>query len=137
MILLDTNVISEVQRPQGNGRVRSLVAARAAEMHLSVIVLGELRFGIALLDDTPRKAALAAWADGLIAAYADRILPVTREIAEIWGGLSAVPHMKKRPVDAPDGLIAATAIFHDLTLWTRNTKDFEGVGVRLVNPWED
>lgn len=137
MILLDTNVVSEVQRAQGEARVKTLVAASAAEVHLSVIVLGELWFGIGLLDASPRKTMLAAWANGLTATYADRILPVTREIGETWGDISAALHRRRRPIDAPDGLIAATAVVHDLTLWTRNTRDFGETGARLFNPWED
>ena len=96
----------------------------------------ELRFGIALLGDPVRRSALAAWYAQLAARFADVILPATLEIAEAWGDLSARLQGAGRRIEAQDGLIAATALVHDLTLWTRNTKDFDGTGVRVFNPWE-
>ena len=137
MILLDTNVVSETQRPAGSPLVKARVRERAEDIFLSAVVMGELRFGIALLSDPSRKSILGSWYERLAATYSDVILPITLTIAERWGDLSAACQRAGRPVDAPDGLIAATALVHGLTLWTRNTRDFEGTGVRLFNPWED
>lgn len=137
MILLDTNVLSEARHPGGSERVKDNVDARASDLFLSAIVMGEIRFGIALMREPARRAVLASWYASLAETYADVILPITLEIAEHWGELAARLRNVGRPLDAPDGLIAATAIVHDLTLWTRNTRDFEGTGARLFNPWED
>jgi predicted nucleic acid-binding protein len=136
MILLDTNVVSETQRPRGSPLVKARVEERGADLFLNAIVMGELRFGIALLRDPRRRDALAAWYDQLVARFADVILPVTLEVAEVWGDLSARLQDAGRRMEAQDGLIAATALVHDLTLWTRNIRDFDGTGVRLLNPWE-
>ena len=74
---------------------------------------------------------------GLARAFGDRILPVAAPIAECWADLRAVQRSMGRMLPQADGLIAATALVHDLTLWTLNTRDFDGIGVRLFNPWED
>lgn len=68
--------------------------------------------------------------------FAGRILPVTQAIAECWGEFEAKRQLMGRPLNVPDGQIAATALLHGLTLVTRNTKDFEGLGVAMLNPWE-
>jgi len=137
MILLDTNVVSETQRPQGSPKVKKRVEDRASDLYLSAIVMGELRFGIALLRDPARKSALTEWYARLAASFADVILPATLEVAEVWGDLTAKMQKAGRRIEVQDGLIASTALVHDLTLWTRNTSDFDGTGVRLLNPWED
>lgn len=100
---------------------------------MSVLTLGEIRKGIELIAkrDAATAAILEAWLDGLYSHYTDRILDVTSVVAEEWGRLNAL-----RPLAAADGLIAATAKAHDLTLVTRNLQDVHGVGVRLLNPFE-
>ena len=102
------------------------------ETFLSVLVLGELRHGIELLRGKDLQTAihLGRWLDGLSQHYELRILSVTMEIADLWGRLSPTQR-----VPATDGLMAATALVHDLTLVTRNTRDFERSGVRLLNPF--
>jgi predicted nucleic acid-binding protein len=137
VILLDTNVISETQRPRGSAAVKRRVEAHKDELFLSAIVMGELRFGVSLQRDPARRSVLATWYGGLAADFVDVVLPVSLEVAECWGELSATMQNAGRRIDAQDGLIAATALVHDLTLWTRNTGDFDGTGVRLLNPWED
>jgi predicted nucleic acid-binding protein len=100
---------------------------------LSVVVVGELGRGIALKrrSDPVAAASLEQWFARLKQLYSERILPVTLEVAETWGNLGAV-----RSIGAEDGLIAATALVHGLTLVTRNTRDVEGLGVSLLNPWQ-
>jgi hypothetical protein len=133
--LLDTNVVSELRKrercaPQVDAWARTVPRNRD---FLSVLVVGELRRGAALKRRTdPATAdALEKWIARLTQLYSDRILPVTLEVAETWGNLSAI-----RPIPPEDGLLAATAMVHGLTLVTRNVKNVEGLGVSLLNPWE-
>lgn len=135
--LVDTCVLSEVQRRQGNPRVRERFEAIAAEdVYLSVLTLGELRKGIDKLKASTKKKALDAWLAQIILSAQDRILPIDRETAVIWGEVAARAETKGRPIPAIDGLIAATALRHGLHLMTRNAADFEATGVLIVNPWE-
>ena len=137
MILLDTNVLSEARLPAGSSKVKAQLNRHRDDLWLSVVVLGEVLFGIRRLDPGQKRDALERYYGELCRQYAERVLDVTREIAEAWGQARAVRRGLGRPLAVTDGLIAATALVHDLTLWTRNTRDFEGTGVRLFNPWED
>jgi toxin FitB len=137
MILLDTNVVSEVQRAHGSSRVREVLRQHRRQSCLSVIVLGELLFGAARLADGPRKRAILDNYDRMRRTLGHRIYPVSEEVGQAWANIRARRQAAGRPLGMADGLIAATALVHDLTLWTRNTKDFDGTGVRLFNPWED
>jgi toxin FitB len=131
--LLDTNVISETRRKQPEKRVLDfLEAADPERLFLSVLTFGELRRGIVLKQQTNPVDAMGygTWSDELETLYADRVLPVNAAIAKVWGRLSAD---RSRPV--ADTLLAATAIVHDLTLVTRNTRDMRGLSVKLINPW--
>lgn len=132
MYLLDTNVLSEARRgsPQAIDWLRSVDPER---LHLSVVTLGEIMRGIALKERSdPRTAAhLSAWLTGLRQDHAARILPVTDRIAVEWGRLSAL-----RPRGGADGLIAATAIVHELIVVTRNIADFADTGAACLNPWD-
>lgn len=137
MILLDTNVISEVQHPRGDARVKERMEQRRGDVSISAIVLGEILYGVAKLDEGPRQERLREFYSGLRLSFGDRILPVTTAIAERWGHLRAECWRARRTLPVADGLIAATALVHDLTLWTRNARDFAGTGVRLFDPWEE
>ena len=132
--LLDTNVVSELRKkercaPQVNAWAETV--PRNADF-LSVLAVGELRRGAALKrrSDRATAEALEKWIARLTQLYGERILPITLEVAEAWGGLSAI-----RPIPPEDGLLAATALVHGLTLVTRNVKNVEGLGVSLLNPW--
>ena len=133
--LLDTNVISELRkRDRASEYVRSwLHAHRADEFWLSVLVVGELRRGVELVArrDDAAASALRAWLDSTVQDYADRILPITLAISERWATLS-VPD----PIPVIDGLLAATAIEHHLTLATRNVSDVRATGAEVVNPFD-
>ena len=135
MYLLDTNVLSELRkRSRCNPSVAAWIQPIAStELYVSVLALGEIRKGIALIAkrDATAAAKLETWLGGLYTSYADRILDVTAIVAEEWGRMNAI-----RPLSAADGLIAATAKVHDLTLVTRNVQDLHGVGVQLVNPFD-
>ncbi len=136
-ILPDTNVLGELWNPHGLQRVKAAFAEVSGRVVLSVIVLGETLRGIHQLPPSRRRDGLQAFYDGLVEDFGADILPVTLETAEAWGRMTAACRRAGRTLHPADGLIAATAIVHDLTLWTRNTRDFEGTGVRLFNPWED
>jgi predicted nucleic acid-binding protein len=132
--LLDTNIVSELRKKERCAPKVSTWAATVPRNQdfLSVLVVGELVRGATLKRRTdPQMAdALVKWIAQLTHLYAERILPVTLEIAQEWGRLSAL-----RPIPPEDGLLAATALVHRLTLVTRNVKNVEGLGVSLLNPW--
>lgn len=136
--LFDTNVISETMTPQPDKRVvRWLEQQHRRTCFTSVIVLGEIRRGAALAPSDLRRSILDDWfARSVLPLFEGRILPVNRAIAERWGDLSAQMKQKGIALSESDGLIAATALVHDLTVVTRNTKDFARTGVRLLNPWD-
>lgn len=132
---LDTNVLSELRKgPRCDSRVAAwFAAADDAAVYLSVLVVGEIRQGIEALRgrEPASAAALEAWLGRVIEQYDERILPVDRSVAEAWGGLHA-----STPLPAIDGLLAATAWVHDLTLVTRNTRDVARSGVPCLNPFQ-
>ena len=132
--LLDTNVVSELRKKDRCNRNVDAWATSVPRNQdfLSVLVVGELRRGIDLKRRTDHETAdvLEKWIARLTQLYSDRILPVTLEIAEEWGRLSAL-----RPLPPEDGLLAATAAVHRLTFVTRNVKNVEGLGVSVLNPW--
>jgi predicted nucleic acid-binding protein len=122
-------------RPRPEPKVQDWVAARdVGKLFTSVVSIGELETGFATTRDAARKArpALERY---LALLFAGRVLPVTQPIAVRWGRLDGMRQMAGRPLSAPDGMIAATALEHGLTLVTRNVKDFAGLGVDLLNPW--
>lgn len=135
--LVDTNVLSEVRRPQGNPQVRTKLAAiDDGDLFLSVISIGEISRGIAKLDPEKQRRELEKWMAQAERHFGDRVLPVDRDIAQLWGELTARLTKVGRTLHTPDGLIAATAIHHGLRLMTRNISDFELTGVILANPWD-
>jgi predicted nucleic acid-binding protein len=137
-VLLDTCVLSEVRKPHGHAAVRRAIAEIPDEdLFISVISIGEITNGIALLDDSRRKHDLQSWLQTLERDYAARILPIDREAAHIWGELSAAARKNGKTISASDGLIAATARRHGLHVMTRNVSDFEPTGALLINPWEE
>ena len=136
--LLDTNVLSEFKRrsdpdPQVSAWLR---ATDPDLLWASVLSFGEIRKGIERLAPGKRRAELEQWLErDLEQWFEERLLPVTQSIAERWGILAALRLDKGTPISSIDGLIGATAIEHDLTLVTRNVKDFAGLGVSVLNPW--
>ena len=136
--LIDTCVLSEIQRKQGSPSVRDRFEALAAsDVFLSVLTLGELRKGIDKLKAGARKRSLNIWFDQIVLSAEGRILTIDLETAAIWGEITAKSEKRGKPIPAIDGLIAATALRHGLHLMTRNVADFEASGVMLINPWEE
>jgi toxin FitB len=131
--LLDTNVWSELRKRRADGRVAAWFAGVADEdIFLSVLVIGEIRRGIESIRsrDPAQAATLERWLLGVLRDCAERILPVTREVAEEWGRLSS-----RKAIPSIDGLLAATARVHGLTLVTRNVRQLAAVGVPLLDPF--
>lgn len=132
--LIDTSVVAELRRGErANAGVKEWFDKHAEhDLWLSVLVVGELRRGVALIRHRESAAAelLDGWLVGLEASYADRILPVSLDVTRRWATLN-VPY----PFPAIDGLIAATALTHELVLVTRNVVDLEPSGAELVNPF--
>jgi hypothetical protein len=138
MYLLDTNLISELRKRDranpGVTRFFSRLAEQETPAYISVITIGELRRGVELIrqrGDQTQARALEAWLQSLLDDYADNMLDFGRDEAQVWGRLR-VP----QPENALDKQIAATALTYDLTLVTRNVRDFAATGARLHNPFE-
>lgn len=136
-LLLDTNVLSEVTKPAPEARVLEwLDGLDEDRSFISVVSIAEIRRGVALMDDGRKRDALAEWlARDLPQRFEQRIFHVDEPIALAWGDLMGLAKRRGRGLSAMDGLIAATAIAQDLTLATRNTKDFEGLDIDLFDPW--
>lgn len=135
--LIDTNVISELTKPLPNPAVvRWLVESDEDRLYLSVITLAEIRRGIASMDPGRRRDQLEAWFRiELPQRFEHRLIGVDREIAERWGDVIAASRRRGIGLSAMDGFLAATARAHDLTLVTRNLRDFGSLGLVLLNPW--
>ena len=131
--LVDTNVVSELRKGEraATGIRAWFDAANEDQLFTSVLVVGELRRGIESIRRRDEKSAVAleTWLNRLAESFADRVLAVDAAVADRWGRIN-VPD----PVPTVDGLLAATALVHDLTLVTRNTRDVARTGVRLLDP---
>ena len=136
--LVDTNVPSELTRETPDARVAAFLRNAGKEsVFLSVMTLGEICQGIDMLPVSQKRNALQDWLEVDVRSwFAGRILPVTESIAERWGHLAAIAKQRGIAVTVVDAIIAATALEHGLTLVTRNVKDFAGLGVVLLNPWD-
>jgi hypothetical protein len=133
--LIDTNIISEVRKgPRSNANVAAWFASvDDADLYLSVLVLGEIRKGIELARrrDAAQAEALDAWLSQVDTAFGERVLAVDRAVTDEWGRMGAT-----RPIPVVDGLLAATAKVHRLTLVTRNDADVAGLGASTLNPFK-
>jgi len=136
--LLDTNIPSELIRARPEPKVVAWIRdAEDEELFLSVVTIGEVSKGFTIHPDRRRRAHLRHWLDQTLRPwFAGRILPIDEPVALRWGVLDGECLRQGTPLSAADGLIAATALEHDLTIVTRNVKDFDRLGVRIFNPWE-
>jgi predicted nucleic acid-binding protein len=135
--LIDTCCISELVKKKPSPNVVKWFADQdELSMFLSIITFGELRKGIEKLPDLKKKKELNRWIkEDLKHRFKNRILNINFEEANKWGEILAAAEKNGSPLPAIDSLIAATALVHDLSVVTRNTKDMEGSGVEVINPW--
>jgi len=135
-VLLDTCVLSELRRPQGHSAVKVTVAEISDEsLFVSVLTIGEITKGISLLAQGQKKQALTVWLTGLEAKFAERILTVDIQTAQLWGDLTGRLQKKGILIPAIDGLLAATALKHGMQIMTRNAPHFEASGAMIIDPW--
>ncbi len=137
--LVDTNIPSELTRDIPDARVAAFLGnAGKDSIFLSVMTVGEICKGIAMLPVSQKRSSLQDWLDADVRSwFAGRILPVTESVAERWGHLAATAKQKGVTLAVVDGVIAGTALEHDLTVVTRNVKDFAGLGVTVLNPGDN
>lgn len=140
MIVLDTNVVSELMRPAPDPGVVSWVAgpelAKRGALWLTAVSEAELRLGVALMPVGARASAVGAAVAAMLAEdFAGRILPFDGAAARAYAAICVGRRAGGRPIAAFDAMIAAIALAHGATVATRNLRDFEGCGVDLVNPW--
>jgi toxin FitB len=133
VILVDTNVWSELTKPAPDSRVTKFLIDNDADLWLSVIVIAEIRRGLEMPKATQRRPVLLTWLEALETDYAARILPFDADMAHMFGALLARRQGEGVLLDLQ---VAAQALARDATVATRNVKDFAWTGVRLVNPWE-
>jgi hypothetical protein len=136
MIILDTDVVSELMRPEPAAGVASWVRDRdRRELRTTAVTVAEIRYGIARLPDGRRKQVLLAAADEVFEAFADQVLPVDDNAAEQYAVIASSRERAGKPIAGFDALIAAVCRAHGATLATRNVPDFEGTGIEVVDPW--
>ena len=137
MIVLDTNIVSELQGRLHSERILSWLDGFAAEaVFLTAITVGEVRFGLELLADGRRKMALLVELEAIETEFSGRVLGFSSNAAHQYGIISACCHKVGRRMEMKDAMIAAICLANGATLATRNTKDFEGLDLKLINPFE-
>jgi toxin FitB len=136
MIILDTNVVSELMRSEPAPSVASWIRARdRRELRTTAITLAEVRYGIARLPDGRRKQVLLAAADEVFSAFADQVMPVDTAAADHYAVIVSSRERAGRPISGFDALIAAVCRSQGAALATRNASDFDGTGIEIVDPW--
>jgi toxin FitB len=137
LIIIDTNVVSELMRPEPDARVREWVSGRRAdEIGTTAITVAEIRHGIDRLPDGRRKESLLSATTDLFAGFGDLVYPFDTRAASWFGPVMVQRARVGLPIHGFDALIAAICRVHGSTLATRNVKDFAGTGIELVDPWQ-
>jgi toxin FitB len=136
LVLIDTNVWSELTRPKPDERVLAFLSANEARLHLSTIVLAEIEFGIAKAADPARSSRLLESRNDIVLRAADRILYPDFLTATVWGKLKAELDGKGKPIPDFDLLICAQAIAGEMPVVTRNVGHMARTGATIINPWE-
>ena len=135
--LLDTCTLSEFTRKLPNQNVLDWFSVQPDEtLFLSVITIAEVRKGIESLPNSRRRGELENWLNSIVQRFDRRILPFDLTIAQRWASMTATLEKKGRILPSMDSLIAATALEHDLTIITRNTRDFAGTGAKVLDIWK-
>jgi toxin FitB len=137
MIILDTNVVSEMMRPVPQpGVLKWFVTQSPADVHITAVTMAEVLFGIQVFPAGKRRDALRAGADKTFAVFAGHILPFDDRAAHEFSIIASTRRKRGRPISEFDAQISAIALVNEATLATRNTDDFEGCGIPLIDPWE-
>ena len=135
--LIDTNVLSEPRCKKPDPRVVAWLQTNTSHIYTSVLVLGEIRYGIEILPaNSARKAEMLKWHKELVGVLAGRVLSINARVVEEWAKLQAETYLKRRVLPVIDSLLAATARRYQLTLATDNVKDFVDIGLKLFNPFD-
>jgi toxin FitB len=139
MILIDTNVVSEVMKPHPSAAVTGWLNARDSNtLYLSAVTIGEIEYGLRILPDGKKREQLRERFTRFVAlAFAQRILAFDETAARTYGDLMGLRKELGRPMSVPDGQIAAIARSKGYAVATRNTRDFEECGIELVDPFRD
>jgi toxin FitB len=137
--LLDTNIISELRRQRPEPNVLTFIAAQPLDrLYISAVTLAEIRFGIEILTDARRRAALNAWLTHRVRPMFDgRTLAVSEDVMFKWRLLVEDGRKSRHTFSQPDLIIAATALHHGLTIVSRDIKDYARARVPILNPWTD
>ena len=137
--LLDTCLLSEIIKPKPDQGVADFLAQNShsenSDLFISVFSMGEIKRGINRMPVSKRKSDLQQWYEKILHIYEDKFLSFDLEISKVWAEITAHAELKGRTLSAVDGLIAATAIYYELTVVTRNIPDFKHTGARILNPW--
>lgn len=136
MILVDTNVWSELAKRQGDPGVLAWLEANDADLALSTLVIAEIQYGIELPGAVGKRPYLQAWLKGLESRYWGQTLAFDRDAAHHYGRVAARPEVKARQPQIIDMQIAAQALARGIPVATRNARDFEWIGVGLIDPWK-
>jgi predicted nucleic acid-binding protein len=137
--LLDTNILSELRRPRPEPKVLAFVSRQPLDrLYVSSVTFAEIRFGIELLDDAGRRAALQDWLTHKIRPmFAQRTLPVSEEVMFKWRLLVESGRKARHTFSQPDLILAATALHYGLTVVTRDRSDYDRAGAPVFDPWVD
>lgn len=136
--LLDTNVLSELRKPRPDEHVVRFVSEKPLEsLFVSTVTLAEIRYGIAKVHDQAKRGELELWLDTRVRPmFEGRVLPIDETVMVVWRMLVEAGREKRHTFSQPDLIIATTAKHHNLTLVTRNTRDYEKAEVPMLNPWD-
>ncbi len=135
--LLDTNILSELRRPKPNAKVVAFIAAQPVEsLYISAVTLAEIRFGIEIVSDVGRRAALHDWLTHIVRPmFGQRVLSVSEDVMFKWRLMVEEGRRARHTFSQPDLIIAATAACHGLTVVSRDVGEFERARVAVVDPW--
>ena len=136
MILLDTNVLSELTKPEPEPRVIAWLAANEPLLALPTVALAEVRYGIARLPEGRRRSSLLRFWQATCSRFRGRIFAFDQRAAAVYGDVAAQAERAGRRLSITDGQIAAIALVHRMQVATRNVSDFEASGASLVDPWD-
>jgi predicted nucleic acid-binding protein len=135
--LVDTNILSEPRQKRPEAKVVNWLKANESSLYTSVLVTGEIRYGIELLPaNSARRAALLKWYETLLGIMTGRVLSINARVADEWAKLQAEIRAKNLVLPVVDSLLAATARRYQLVLATDNVKDFRAIGLKIVNPFD-